>query len=129
MNIYSFMNSIPDNVSNPSTAINVMIIISNLKDKFGDKIHETTREGYLTIQDMSPYKYYKLYLWHWCDECTYGIRECTAKDFNIKEEEKMDVSKMSKEDALNAINELKEYIERCEEKEKEQEFLRWRGNL
>lgn len=119
MNIYSFINSIPDYVSNPLTAINVTIMISSLKDKFGDKIHETTYEGYLAIQDMSPYKYYKLCLWYWCDECTYGIRECTAKDFNIKEEDEMDISKMSKEDALNAIDELKKYVEKCEEKEKE----------
>lgn len=122
MNIYSFMNSIPDYVSNPLTAINAMIMISGLKDKFGDKIHETTYEGYLAIQDMSPYKYYKLCLWYWCDECTYGIRECTAKDFNIKEEDEMDVSKMSKEEALRAIDDLKEYVEKCEEKEKEQEI-------
>lgn len=119
MNIYEFMNSIPDNVSNPLTAINVMIMISSLKDKFGDKMHETTRKGYLTTQDMIPYKYYKLYLWYWCDECTYGIRECTVKDFNIKEEDEIDVSKMSKERALKAIDDLKEYVEKCEEKEKE----------
>lgn len=41
----------------------------------------------------------------------------TAKDFNIKEEDEMDVSKMSKEDALNAIDELKKYVEKCEEQE------------
>lgn len=34
-----------------------------------------------------------------------------------KEEEKMDVSKMTKEEALKKIEELKEYIEKCEEKE------------
>jgi hypothetical protein len=56
MNIYGFMNSIPDNVSNP----------------------------------------------------------LTAKDFNIKEEKKM-----TKEEALKKIEELKEYVEKCEEKEKE----------
>lgn len=128
MNIYEYMNSIPDNVSNPLTAINVMIMISSLKDKFGDKIYETTRKGYLTTQDMIPYKYYKLYLWYWCDECTYGIRECTVKDFNIKEEEKMDALKMSKEDALKAIDNLKKYVEKCEEKEKEIPEMPRHGN-
>lgn len=34
-----------------------------------------------------------------------------------KEEEKMDISKMTKEDALKAIEELKAYVEQCEEKE------------
>lgn len=36
-----------------------------------------------------------------------------------KEEDKMDISKMSKEDALKAIEDLKKYVEQCEEKEKE----------
>jgi hypothetical protein len=110
MNIYSFMNSIPDYVSNPLTAINIMTMISSLKDKFGDKLHETARKGYLTMLDVIPCKYYKLYLWYWCDECTYGIRECTEEDFNIKEEDEMDVSKMSKEEALKAIENLKAVI-------------------
>lgn len=114
MNIYAFMNSIPDYVSNPVTANNVTIMISSLKDKFGDKLHETTNKGYLTAQDMIPYKYYNLYLWYWCDNCYYGIRECTWEDFNIKEEKKM-----TKDEALRRIEELKEYVEKCEEKEKE----------
>lgn len=36
-----------------------------------------------------------------------------------EEEDKMDISKMSKEDALKAIEDLKKYVEQCEEKEKE----------
>lgn len=36
-----------------------------------------------------------------------------------KEEDEMDISKMTKEDALKAIDELKAYVEKCEEKEKE----------
>jgi hypothetical protein len=110
MTIYDYTNSRPDYVSNPLTTINVMIMISSLKERFGDKLHETARKGYLAIQDMSPYKYYKLCLWYWCDECTYGIRECTEEDFNIKEEDEMDVSKMSKEEALKAIENLKAVI-------------------
>lgn len=125
MNIYDYVDSRPDYVSNPLTATNVMIMISSLKDKFRDKIHETTHEGYLAIQDMSPYKYYKLCLWYWCDECTYGILECTAKDFNIKED-----NKMTKDEALKKIEELKEYVEKCEEKEKEKEIpMMQRGYL
>ena len=36
-----------------------------------------------------------------------------------KEDKKMDISKMTKEEALKAIEDLKEYVEKCEEKEKE----------
>ena len=36
-----------------------------------------------------------------------------------KEEDEMDISKMTKEQALKAIEDLKKYVEKCEEKEKE----------
>jgi hypothetical protein len=64
--------------------------------------------------DVIPCKYYKLYLWYWSDSCYYGIRECTEEDFNIKEEKKM-----TKEEALKKIDELKEFVEECDKKEKE----------
>jgi hypothetical protein len=89
-------------------------MISSLKERFGDKLHETARKGYLTMLDVIPCKYYKLYLWYWSDSCCYGIRECTEEDFNIKEEKEM-----TKEEALKKIEELKEYVEKCEKKEKE----------
>lgn len=41
MTIYDYADSRPDHVSNPLTAINTMIMISNLKERFGDKLHET----------------------------------------------------------------------------------------
>ena len=117
MNIYDYTDSRPDHVSNPLTATNVMIMIGNLNAQFGDKLHDTANKGYLTTRDVIPCKYYKLYLWYWRDNCYYGIRECTGEDFNIKE-----ANKMTKAEALQKIKELKEYVEKCEEKEKEKEI-------
>lgn len=45
-----------------------------------------------------------------------------------KEENEMDVSKMTKEQALRAIDDLKKYVEKCEEKEKEIPKMPRRGD-